>query len=221
MTTKKESEEKALAETNSKLAETEKKIAYISKENSSLVKDRNELVQLQKSKSDLDKVYEDLKLKHETAVTRIKELENSAIIMDAEKKELTGNLTNAETYRTDNIEVYGSRGNKKDKLTFIARRTKKLNLNFDVPQILTEAISIKIITPAGKTIIPDDKSLTCVIKPDSGNPTASLSFVPGEFDASRKVTLTYTPKEKLNSGEYKIQIFSNDKNIGNCRLMLR
>jgi len=221
LTTKRESEEKELAETESKLAETEKRIAHMSKENSSLMKDKNELVQLQKAKSDLDKVYENLKLKQETALSRIKELENSAIILDAQKKELTGNLANAEMYRTDNIEVYGSRGNKKDKFTFFARRTKKLNLNFDVPQSLTEAISFKIITPAGTTITPEDKSLTWLIEPEPKNLTASLLSVPGGFDASRKVALTYTSKDKLNSGEYKIQIFSNEKNIGNCRLKLR
>ena len=221
LTTKKESEDKAIAETESKLAKTENRIAYLSKENSSLLKDRVELVQLQKSKSDLDKVYEDLKLKQETASSRIKDLENSAILLDAKKKELSGNLADAEKYRTDNIEIYGSRGNKNDKITFLARRTKKLNLSFDVPQNLTEAISLKIITPSGTTISPEDKSLSFLVKPDSGSLTASLSSFPGEFDASRKVALTYTPKEKLKKGVYLIQIFSNDKNIGNCRLKLR
>ena len=81
-----------MATTDSKLAEAEKRIAHMSKENSSLMNDRNELVQLQKSKSDLDKVYEDLKLKQETASSRIKELENSTIVLDAQKKELSENL---------------------------------------------------------------------------------------------------------------------------------
>ena len=89
LTTKEETSEKALTDIASKLVEKENRIAHISKENSSLMKDKEELAQLQKSKSDLDKVYEDLKLKHETASARIKELENSAIVLDAEKKELT------------------------------------------------------------------------------------------------------------------------------------
>ena len=124
-------------------------------------------------------------------------------------------------YRTDNIELYGSRGNKKDKLTIYAGRTKKLNLNFEVPQNLTEAISFKIVTPTGTTITPEDKSLSWVTEPYSHNLTASLSSGPGDFGVPRKVVLTYNAKEKLTSGEYKIQILSADKIIGNCRIKLR
>lgn len=220
MTTK-ESEEKELAETNSKLAENEKRIVHISKENSSLMKDKDELVQLQKSKSELDRAYEDLKLKQETSSSRIRELENSLIVLDAQKKEISANLAYPEKYRPGNVEIYGSRGNKKDRITFIARRTKKLNINFDVPQSLTEPISIKIITPAGTTITPEDKSLTWLIISGSDQLTASLSSIPGDIETIKKVSLTYSAKEKLKSGEYKIEIFSNNKNIGNCRLMLR
>jgi hypothetical protein len=221
LTAKKESEEKVMAETESRLKEAEKRMAYVSKENSSLQKDRNELIQLRKEKNDLDKVHEDLVLKQETALSRIKELENSAIISDAQNKELARNLENAEKYRTDNTEIYGSRGNKKDKLTLCARRTKKFNLNFDVPQNLTEAISFKIITPDGKTLTPEDKSLTWLIEANPGKLTASLSAIPGEIDTPRRVILTYSSKEKLNPGEYKIEIFSSDKNIGNCRFRLK
>ena len=87
--------------------------------------------------------------------------------------------------------------------------------------LMNETISFKIITPAGTTITPEDKSLSWTIEQNSWNFTASLSSVTGEFEASRKVVLTYTSKEKLKSGEYKIQIFSNDKNIGNCRVKLK
>lgn len=222
---KKESDEKLMTANNSRLAEAEKRLSQMSKENSSLMNDRNDLVQLRKTKSDLDKAYEDLKLKQETASSRIKELENSTILLDAQKKELSENLADAEKYRTSNIEIYGSRGNKKDKLTFMARRTKKLNLNFDIPQNLNEPISLRIITPEGKTITPSDKTLTSYIRPDINYLTASLSAisptVPGEINSSQKVTISYTPEETFKKGEYKIQIFSNDRNIGNCRLSLR
>lgn len=225
LTTKKEAEDKLIAETDSKLAEREKTISQMSKENNSLIKDRNELVQLQKSKSDLNNKYEDLKLKQETASFRIKELENSTIILDAQNKELSENLADAEKYRTSNIEIYGSRGNKKDKVTFIARKTKKLNLTFDVPQILNEPISIKIITPEGKIIGPSDKAITSSIRPDLNYLTASLSsispIIPVNINSSQKVTISYSPEKILRAGEYKIQIFSNGKNIGNCRVSLR
>ncbi len=225
LTTKNESDNKELAKADTKLSETEKRIAHLTKENSSLVTDRNELEQLKKSKSDLDRAYADLQLKEETASSRIKDLENSEILLEAQKKELSENLENAEKYRTSNIELFGSRGNKKDKITFLARRTKKLNIIFDVPQNLSEPIGISIKTPDGKTITPEDKTLTSTIKPDPNYLTASLSTIPasaaGKLFSSQKVTMAYTPKEKLKAGEYTIQILSNGKNIGNCRLILR
>ena len=152
-------------------------------------------------KVNLDRAYADLKLKQETASSRIKQLENSEILLEAQKKELSENLVNAEKNRTSNIELYGSRGNKKDKLTFLARRTKKLNLIFDVPQSLNEPITFNITTPDGKTITPEDKTLTSSIKPDSNYLTASLSSIPpstpGKLFSSQKVTMAYTPKRKV------------------------
>lgn len=225
LTTRKLAEDKALAERNSKLAEAEKRISDLSKENGSLLKDRNMLVQLQKSKNDLDNAYKDLKLKQENASSRIKELENSAILLDAQKKELSEIIANAEEYRTSNMEIYGSTGNKKDKLTFLAQRTKKLNLIFDVPQSLNKPISINIITPDGKTITPEAKSFSSIIVPEVDYLTASLSPIPpstpGKLNTSQKVIIVYTPEEKLNAGEYKIQILCNGRNIGNYRLKLR
>jgi hypothetical protein len=219
--TKNEITEKSLAETESKLAEKEKRIGYLSKENSSITKDKKELANLQKTKSELDKAFEDLKLEHQTSLARIRDLENSEIVLETEKKTLAVKLDKSEMYRTDNIEIYGSRGNKKDKLTFYACRTKEINLNFDVPKTLTEAISFKIVTPSGTTITPDDKSLSWTISQNPENLTASISSSTGEIEPSRQVTLTYSSKEKLASGEYKIQILSDNKNLSSCRLKLK
>ncbi len=221
LTTKEAETEKFLKDAESKLAEKEKSISRLSRENGSLMKDKKELEELKKSKADLDKAYDDLKLEHAASLSRIKQLEDNAIAQDAEKKELSEKLGKSETYRMDDVEVYGSRGNKKDNPTICARRTKKLNLNFEVPQSLTEAISFKIITPSGTTITPEDKALTWKVEGSNQNLTASLSYVSGEIENSRKVTLTYLAKEKLSGGEYKIQIFSNNINIGDCRLKLR
>jgi myosin heavy subunit len=221
LTTQKETAEKALADSESKIAEKEKRISSLSKDNKSLMKDRKELADLKESKNALDKAYADLKLEQASALSRVKELENSAITLDAEKKELAGKLADSEMHRTDNVEIYGSRGNKKDKLTFYACRTKKINLNFEVPKNLTEVITFKIITPAGTTITPEDKSLSWTIERNLRNLTASLSSVTGEFESSRKIVLTYASKEKLIKGEYKIQILSNERNIGNCRVLLK
>ena len=196
-------------------------IALLSKELSSLKEGMNLLAQLQGKEGVMDKAYLNLKIEHETELSHVGELQNTILVLNTESKDLTDRLEKSERYKLDNIEIYGSGGNKNDKLTYHASKIKKINLSVDVPQSLTETISFKIITPTGLTIIPEDKSLAWSNVLDSKNLTASLSSVSGNFENSRKVMLTYTPRKKLPSGEYMIQIFSNDKNIRTCRLKLR
>ncbi len=148
------------------------------------------------------------------------DLQNKLTAMETQTGDLSEKLKMMDTFDSDNFQVYGARG-KNDRPVIWARRVKKLNINFEVPQTLAETISFKIVTPAGATISPEDKSLSWVFPSDARNLTASLSPLTSEFEQSRRVTLTYAPKEKLVGGEYKIQVFSNNQNIGNCRVRLR
>lgn len=217
---KNDATERSLAETELKLAEKEKRIASFTRDNNALTRSRNELTELQKAKADLDLSYANLKSEHERAQAQNTELQNSITSLEAQKKELSDKMQQSGLYDTDNFEVYGSRGKNKEKLTFWACRTKKININFEVPQSLTEVISFKIVTPSGTTITPDDKALSWSF-PGSHKFTASLSPVSGEFEQSRLVVLTYASKKKLEKGEYKIQILCNSTNIGNCRVKLK
>lgn len=217
---KADASEKLLAAAESEISEKERRISSLSRANSSLNKDKKELEELRLVKADLDKEYADLKSNHEKLVSRSNELENSLAALESQKSDLVQKLQMVETFNTDNFQVYGSRG-KNDNLTFRACRTKKLNVDFEVPQNLTETISFKITTPSGTVITPDDKALAWTVSQAPRNYTASLSAVTGEFEQSRQVSLTYAPKEKLASGEYKIQIICKEKNIGNCRVRLK
>ncbi len=222
ITSKEDVANKALAKAESSIAEKERRIAYMSKENASLMKDKSELAQLQKSKKDLDIAYSDLKMEHQAALSQIKNLENSALIADADKRELVSKLESSRKNRIDNIEIFGSRGNKNDNLTYKARRIKDLNLNFDSPLGKNDNLSYKIITPSGTIISPEDKlSSWLVVDHSPQKMTASLSSASGDPENLRQIVLKDKDRDKLKSGEYTIQIFSNDKNIGSYRLKLR
>ena len=212
---------KLLAETNIKISESEKKINSLSGENRSLRAVRNELAELKKTKDDLEKESTRLKSDYDKLMAQNKDLQNSLSSMGTEKKNLALQLENEQKVNTDNFLVTATRGKKTEKIVIKASRTKKLNITFEVPQSLTEAISFKIVTPSGATINPDDKALTWAFPLDSRNFTASLSVLTGEFEQSRQVVLNYVPKGKLAKGEYKIQMFCSGSNIGNCRIMLR
>lgn len=215
---------KLLAETNMKITENEKKINSLTGENRSLRTNKKALSELQKVKADLEKESSQLKSDYNRLLAQSKDLQNSLSSLEAEKKNLTLQLEKAEKaqlYNTDNFLVTATRGKKAEKIVICASRAKKLNMTFEVPQSLTDAISFKIVTPSGATINPDDKALTWSFPQDSRNFTASLSTVTGEFEQSRQVVLNYASKGKLTKGEYKIQILCNGNNIGNCRIMLK
>lgn len=212
---------KLLAETNIEIADSEKKINSLSGENRSLRANRKELEELKKNKADLEKESSKLKSDYDKLRAQNKDLQNSLSTLETENKNLALQFEKAQEVNTDNFLVTATRGKKVEKFVIKASRTKKLNMIFEVPQSLTEAISFKIVTPSGITINPDDKSLTWTFPLDTRNFTASLSTVTGEFEQSRQVVLNYLPKEKLAKGEYKIQILCDGNNIGNCRIMLK
>ncbi|MBN2863276.1 MAG: hypothetical protein JXN62_08960 [Bacteroidales bacterium] len=218
---KNEAAEKTLAETRADLANKERRLANVSRQVNTLTKDQTELVELQKVKEELDNSYTELKSEYEEQLARNTELQNSITALEAEKTTLASSIEEMTLYDSDNFMVYGSRGKKREKLTFRAFWTKKLNMNFEVPQSLTENISFRMTTPTGTLITPENSSLSWIVLPDPDTFTASLSSVSGEFEPSRQVVLTYDRKERLEKGEYKIQILCNDNNIGNCRVRLK
>ena len=214
---KSDANDKLLAETNQQITDINRRIRALSGENVNLRASKKELEELQVVKDSLDKEYDKLKLNQEKLVTQNDDLQNAIKALETSKSDFIEKLRINETYDTDNFYAYGSRG-KADRLVF---RAKKLNVNFEVPQSLTEAISFKVLTPSGTTISSDDKALTGTISQDERNFTASLSAVTGESEPSQQVSLNYASKKRLAPGEYKIQILCSDQNIGNCRLKLK
>jgi myosin heavy subunit len=218
---KNDADEKTLADLRSSISDKDRRISSLSRQNKTLTSDNTELAALRQAKETLDNEYTTLKSEYDRQVAQNNELQKSVSALEAEKTQLESKLNEITLYDSDNFMVYGSRGKKKEKLTFWACRTKKLNVDFEVPQSLTENINFKLTTPSGTTVTAENASLTWEIAPDPRNYTASLSSVSGEFEQSRTVSLTYASKEKLAKGEYKIQLLCNDRTIGNCRVRLK
>jgi myosin heavy subunit len=212
--------EKSLSDIKGTVADKEKKLATLSRDSYNYNKAKKELTELQNKMAEIDRQYSGLKSDYDKLMSQNNDLQNSLSQIESQKRDLAAKLEQAEMYNTDNFATYGTRG-KKEKITFYACRTRKLNLNFDVPQSLTEGISFRIITPDGNTITPEDKALSWNVNMDPALFTASLSAITGEFESSRQVNLRYAPKDKLKPGEYKIQILCNTRNIGNCRIKLK
>lgn len=209
-----------LQQSESRLAETEISIRKLTGENNILRTGNKELDAIKKSRAALEDDMNRLKSDYEKLLTESRGIQSALNRLENEKADLQQKLEKTMLHRTDNFLATATRGKKSERLVIKATRTKKVNLGFEVPADLAEDLSFKIQTPAGIIIDSGDKSISWNYAENDGNLTASLSAT-GEFEASRRVTLNYTPKEKMARGEYRIQVLSNGNAIGSCRLMVR
>ena len=73
--------------------------------------------------------------------------------------------------------------------------------------------------PAGK-IIEDDKSISYIIH-ENEMLVASLSTLSGQFEVTKRIEMTYKPKERLQPGIYKIDMYNNKAYVGSCQIKLK
>ncbi len=217
LTTLSDSTSRMLEESEKRAKQGSNRIATLSREKKELDQVRVELEELQKSNAELDKNYADLKLENEKALAQNKDLQSSLAATETQRNDITGRLQKTELYNADNFLVTAVRG-KQDKVVACARRTKKINMAFSVPQNLTDSVTYRIETPSGNTLNPN----VAFIFPDQSQYlVAGLSGFYHAIQNPKQVTLSYVPEEKLEKGEYNIQLLSNGNNIGNCRLILK
>ena len=118
---------------------------------------------------------------------------------------------------TDNYLVEATK--RKDKLTVMAKRAKKITMSFNVPENMVENISFKLTKPDGKQV--DGKGNGIAYKVVNGDEGLTASLSGGAIKVSKKIVMTYEPKEKQKSGIYKIEMYNHDKYIGACNVKLR
>ena len=202
------------------LNEKERRINSLYAENSNLKKANKEFSDIKIQKEDLEKKYSELKAESDNIKSRLSEKENMILSLENQMKDLASKLQ-AALNAPENFQVTATKGKKKEKLTIAAARTKKLAIDFEVPVSITEGLNFRLITPSGKTINPDNKSLSWIFPENTRILTASLSAVSGEFEESKQVQLTYSTGSKLQSGVYKIELLKGTDVIGGCRIKLR
>ena len=213
-----DSTSRMLEESEKRANQGSNRIAYLSRENKEKLNQvRAELEELQKSNAELDKNYADLKLEHEKLLALNTDLQSSLAATETQRNDVSGRLQKTELYNADNFLVTAVRG-KQDKVVACARRVKKINMAFSVPQNLTDSVTYSIETPSGNTLKPN---VAFIFPVQSQYHLAGLAGFYHAIQNPKQVTLTYVPEEKLEKGEYNIQLLSNGNNIGNCRLILK
>lgn len=209
--------DKLLAETNQKLSEKEAQINRIALENGNIKKLKKELAELTQLKKDFDNRVSVLNETIQKLNNEKDNLNETIASLEKENQQLAANLDILSSMRADNYLVETNKRN--DRLTVVAKRTKKMTVTFIVPENMVENISFKLTKPDGKQVDGTDNGIAYrVVNGDEGL-TASISD--GAIKVAKKIEMTYEPKVKQKPGVYKIEMYNNDKYIGACNVKLR
>jgi peptidoglycan hydrolase CwlO-like protein len=206
-----------LAETSLKLKEKEAQLNQFKRENGNIKTLKKQLADLEQMKNNFDN---QVAILNETIRKLNKEkdaLNETITSLEKENKELTSNLEILTSMTTDNYLVETTK--RKDILTVKAKRAKKITMSFNVPENMVENISFKLTKPDGKQVDGKGNGIAYKVVNEDEGLTASLSG--GTIKVSKKIEMTYEPKEKQKPGIYKIEMYNNSKYIGACNVKLR
>jgi hypothetical protein len=122
----------------------------------------------------------------------------------------------------NNAEVDAVRG-KKERLTVVAKRTREIRMAFDLPQHMAQQASFKIITPKGKAYEGNDPAIAMTFDQPEAEPLAAVNMTEGLAAGARasRVHLKFSPKGKLEPGQYRIDVRSGDTYLNTVLLRLR
>lgn len=200
--------------------------------NAALTKKQQELKSLKTRKS-VEKEFSELKKLKNSLDLQIAELNEKIKVLESDKNTLTSQLAEANSKTKEmassmtlmkqmglnNYEIEATKKNQK--LTVVARKTKHLNMAFDLPKDIAENIQFRIKTPSGKIIDKSDSALAFGIETYEGPLTASVEPLELGLEVSKRISMSYKPKEKLSRGLYVIEILNGDTYISSCQVKLK
>ncbi len=209
--------DKLLAETSQKLSEKEAQFNKIVRENGNIKKLKGELAELTQLKKDFDNQVSQLNETIQKLNSEKDALNETIASLQKENQQLATNLEILSSMRADNYLVETNKRN--DRLTVVAKRTKKMIVTFIVPEKMIENISFKLTKPDGTQIDGKDNGIAYkVVNSDEG---LTASITGGAIKVSKKIEMTYEPKVKQKAGIYKIEMYNDGNYIGACNVKLR
>lgn len=215
--------DKLLAETSKKLSEKEAQLSRIVRENGNIKTLKKELADLNQMKKDFESQVFALNESIRKLNSEKDALNQTIASLQEENKQLASNLEILSSMTADNYLVETTKKMwlkpNSEKLTVVARRTKKITVSFKVPENIIEDISFKIVKPDGKTVEGKDNGVACRIVNEDEGLMASING--GAIKVSKKIEMTYEPKEKQKPGLYQIEMYNGEKYIGTCNVKLR
>lgn len=206
-----------LTSTTQKLLDKQAELNRIKRENGNIKQLKKELADLGQMKKDFESQLLALNESIQKLNAEKNALNQTIASLQEENKQLAENLEILSSMTADNYLVETTK--RKDRLTVVAKRTKKIAVTFKVPDNVVEDITFKIMKPDGKVVEGKDKGIAYrVVNGDEG---LVASTTGGAIKVSRKIEMTYEPKEKQKPGLYHIEMYNADKYVGTVNVKLR
>ena len=146
-------------------------------------------------------------------------LENKDLL--ASNSKLTSQVNDFQEVAINNALVEAVQGKKKQRLTVVAKRTKGLKMEVDLPASMTENLTLKVIDPQGKPLTDSDGTANISEVLNDGTLTASLTMMEGELVAAKRMKLEFSPKKKMTQGTYTLEVSNGKKSLGKIQVKLR
>lgn len=209
--------DKYLATANADLAKKEKELKAAGRSQSNA----KELANLRKMRADLENQVSALIAQIANLEGANSDLTQQIASLTSKNQELKSNNDLMKAFAANNYRMEASRG-KSEKLTVVARKTKRLKMGFDLPQNVVENVQFKIQTPDGTVIDKQEDGLTATLMDieDGSDLIASLEPM-GSFEVTRRIEMKYEPKKKLSKGVYTIDIYNGETYMVSCQVKLR
>lgn len=134
--------------------------------------------------------------------------------------ELASTIAMLNQVTVNNSLVEATKG-RKDHLTVNAHKTKKLKVGFDLPSEMIGDLYFKMMTPDGKVVSSEESTISFYTTDAAGEMVASLDNVMPKAGDKKHITMSYQPETKLESGIYKIDVYSSEKYLGTTRIHLK
>lgn len=211
--------DKMLNTASSKLAYKEQEIKRMQKDNATLVKYKQQLAEIDKIKSELESQIVSLTNALTLSNKEKESLNRMVADLNQKNKNLMDELAQIQIASLDDMRVEAF---KKNKITVLAKKTKKLDVNFIIPASYSaDNLKFKLSDPSGKLLNQNDGTIAMVELEDAPILTADLSNNL-YLKQTKQVKMEYKPKNKLKAGIYKIEIHTNDdKYLGSLQVRLR
>jgi predicted nucleic acid-binding Zn-ribbon protein len=211
--------DKTIEDAKQKLAQKEAEVKKLMSENASLRSLKTKIKEIEALKDKLTEELSSNKIAYDKLKLENKTISEQLATVQKEKEQLMTNNTILKAMAGNNYRVEAVRG-KKDKLTAIARRTKKLVFTFDLPKDVGNGISFKLIAPDGKVFASNEnKSAEVKVTENPENFYANVKAF--ESVGTKRIEMIYIPNEKLIKGVYKFEVYDNANYIGTNQFKLR